>query len=326
MAATRANRNAGDRLRRFRSVAVLNILLFTALRVASRLLEAVPASTMYRLARAAGTCAFYLVPGARAGVTANLAIVLNRSPSSREVRSTAKRAFQHDAMNWIDTLRIGRLSLEEIRGMVRVDDWLLLESYAKSDRGLILVTLHLGNFDLVGQVLVAHGYRLTVPVEQMHPRVLFDFLVQQRTKNGISLVPVEHASRELIRALRSGEMVGLAGDRNLAGKASTVPVFGKPAALPLGPVALARHTASELLVAVGVRVSPGQFRGIVRPVPLTYTGNGATDDANNLAAFARLMEEIIAEFPEQWLAFTPFWKTEGDGNTATMGHQKRAAV
>jgi phosphatidylinositol dimannoside acyltransferase len=256
----------------------------------------------------------------------NLAIVLNQSPAAVEVRATAKKVFQHDAMNWIDTLRIGRLSLDEIRGMVHVDDWPLLERYAEDDRGVILVTLHLGNFDLVGQVLVAHGYRLTVPVERMHPHVLFDFLVQQRTRNGISLVPVEHASRELVRALRGGEMVGLAGDRNISGKVVNVPVFGKPAALPLGPVSLARRTGSPLLLAVGVRVSPGRFRGIVRPVPVASTGNSAADDARNLAIFAGLMEELIGQFPEQWLTFRPFWKTEGDGNTATMGHQKRAAV
>jgi lauroyl/myristoyl acyltransferase len=139
-------------------------------------------------------------------------------------------------------------------------------------------------------------------------------------------VPVEHASRELVRALRGGEMVGLAGDRNISGKVVNVPVFGKPAALPLGPVSLARRTGSPLLLAVGVRVSPGRFRGIVRPVPVASTGNSAADDARNLAIFAGLMEELIGQFPEQWLTFRPFWKTEGDGNTATMGHQKRAAV
>jgi hypothetical protein len=40
-----------------------------------------------------------------------------------------------------------------------------------------------------------------------------------------------------------------------------------------------------------------------------------------------IMEEIVAQFPEQWLAFRPFWKIDTGQNTAaTMGHQKRAAV
>jgi lauroyl/myristoyl acyltransferase len=306
---------------------VLNITLYAVLRLAGWLLQVVPATMMYRLARFAGWCAFYLVRGAREAVTGNLAVVLDKSSTSNEVRSTAKSAFQNDAMNWVDTLRIGRLSLNEIQEMVRMDDSPLLESFAGSGRGLILVTIHLGNFDLVGQVLAAQGYRLTVPVERMQPHALFDFLVQQRTRNGITVVPVEHASRGLIRALRAGEMVGLAGDRNFAGKTVNVPVFGSPASLPVGPVSLARRTGCPLLFAVGVRESPGRFQAIVRSVPVTYSGNAASDDAHNLAAFVGIMEEIVAQFPEQWLAFRPFWKIDTGQNTAaTMGHQKRAAV
>lgn len=306
---------------------MLNVALYAVLRLSGWLLQVVPASLMYRLAMLAGWCAFYVVRGAREAVTGNMAVVLHQSPTSAAVRTTARSVFQNDAMNWVDTLRIGRLSLDDIQEMVRVDDWPLVERSTALGRGLILVTLHLGNFDLVGQVLSAHGYRLTVPVEHMEPHGLFDFLVQQRARNGINIVPVEHASRELVRALRSGELVGLAGDRNIAGKVVNVPVFGRQAALPIGPVSLARRMGCPLLFAVGVRDSPGRFRGIIRSVPTTYCGDAASDDARNLATFVELMEEIVAQYPGQWLAFRPFWKIDtGENAAATMGHQKRAAV
>jgi KDO2-lipid IV(A) lauroyltransferase len=282
---------------------------------------------MYRLARVAGWCAFYVVRDAREAVTANLAVVLGKIATSSEVRSAAMSAFQNDAMNWVDTLRIGRLSLSEIQDMVRVDDWSLLEDSLAGGRGLILVTLHLGNFDFVGQVLLARGYRLTVPVERMQPHALFDFLVEQRATNGINIVPVEHAPRDLIRALRSGELVGLAGDRNIAGKTMTLPVFGIPASLPIGPVSLARRTGCPLVLAVGIREGPGRFRGMMLAVPMTFSGDAAFDDAHNLAAFVERMEQIVARFPEQWLLFRRFWQIDAGENTAaTMGHQKRAAV
>ena len=306
---------------------MLNIALYTGLRLASKLLQIIPPAPMYRLAQVAGFLAFFTVRGAREGVCGNLAVALGKSVRSKEVRSAARGAFQNDAMNWIDTLRIGRLSLDEIRRMVVVDDWPMLEHAAGDGRGVILVTLHLGNFDLVGQVLSAHGYRLTVPVEHMQPHRLFDFLVKQRARNGIHIVPVEHASRELVRAVRAGEMIGVAGDRALAGKTLRVPVFGKPADLPTGPVSLARRAGCPLLLAVGVRESPGRFRGLVRPVPIENSGNASLDDRLNLERFVTLMEETILRYPSQWLAFRPFWKDDTDQKTAaTMGHQKRAAV
>jgi lauroyl/myristoyl acyltransferase len=286
-----------------------------------------PPSGMYALARVAGSIAFFAVRGAREGVTANLSVALDKSAGSKGVRSAGRAAFQNDAMNWVDTLRIGRLSLDEIRAMVQVDDWSLLERSAESGSGVILVTLHLGNFDLVGQVLAAHGYRLTVPVERMQPVRLFDFLVKQRTRNGIHIVPVEHASRELVRALRRGEMVGLAGDRSFAGKTAVLPVFGKPAELPIGPVSLARRSHCPLLFAVGIRERPGRFRGVVKSVPILDSGHASDDDLQNLREFVRLMEETVRQFPGQWLAFRPFWHYDtGENSAATMGHQKRAAV
>jgi KDO2-lipid IV(A) lauroyltransferase len=306
---------------------MLNAILYLVLRLASWLLRILPASLMYRLAITAGWCAFYIVRDARKAVIANLAVVLGKSATSSDVRSAAISAFQNDAMNWVDTLRIGRLSLSEIQAMVQVEDWSLLEDALAAGNGLILVTLHLGNFDFVGQVLLARGYRLTVPVERMQPHALFDFLVEQRTKNGINIVPVEHAPRELIRALRSGELVGLAGDRNIAGKTVTLPVFGLPASLPTGPMSLARRTGCPVVLAVGIRVGPGRFRGIMQAVPMTFTGNGALDDAHNLATFVELMEQMVARFPGQWLVFRRFWHIDtGENTAATMEHQKRAAV
>jgi KDO2-lipid IV(A) lauroyltransferase len=306
---------------------MLNAILYLVLRLASWLLRILPASLMYRLAITAGWCAFYIVRDAREAVIANLAVVLGKSATSSDVRSAAISAFQNDAMNWVDTLRIGRLSLSEIQAMVQVEDWSLLEDALAAGNGLILVTLHLGNFDFVGQVLLARGYRLTVPVERMQPHALFDFLVEQRTKNGINIVPVEHAPRELIRALRSGELVGLAGDRNIAGKTVTLPVFGLPAPLPTGPMSLARRTGCPVVLAVGIREGPGRFRGMMQAVPMTFSGNGALDDAHNLATFVELMEQMVALFPGQWLVFRRFWQIDtGENTAATMEHQKRAAV
>ena len=304
-----------------------NIILFAALKVGSWLLGVVPASVMYRLARIAGWLAYYAVRKPREGIIGNLAVVMRLPPDAPAVRAAARNTFEHDAMNWVDTLRIGRLSLDEVAALVRVDGWEVLEQAAASGHGVVLVTLHLGNFDLVGQVLSKHGYRLTVPVESMRPRALFDFLVQQRTRNGIAIVPVEHASRDLIRALRAGELVGLAGDRNLAGRTARVSVFGRAASLPTGPVSLARRTNSPLLLAVGVREHPGHFLGLVRAVPMTYTGDASADDARNLSVFAGMMEHIVTQFPGQWLAFRPFWDRAGEGNSAvTMDHHTRAAV
>ncbi len=304
-----------------------NVALYVALRLASRTLAMVPAPLVYRMARVAGWAAYFVVPRARAGVTSNLSIVLSEPAGSKRVRRLARRTFQHDAMNWVDTLRIGSLSIDEIERMVHVPDWSAVDAAMSAGHGLIMITLHLGNHDLVGQVLASRGYRLTVPVERMSPPQLFEFLVKERAAHGINIVPLERAPREMIRALKAGEIVGVAGDRHISGRTEPVELFGHVAALPVGPVALARRLGSPLVLAVGIRKSPGAFDGLIVPLPVQRTGDVDADDTANLDVLARQMERIIARYPEQWLAFSPVWSANAGANgAATMRHHKEAAV
>ncbi|HEX6509502.1 MAG TPA: hypothetical protein VF221_17880 [Chloroflexota bacterium] len=313
-------------IRRSLGIVVLNYALYAALRLAAWALQFVPIGIVYAAARCVGWCAYYVVLGARRSITANLAVVMGMPGEQPKVRHAARHAFQHDAMNWIDTLRISRLSPSEILDMVHVDEWQLLEDTVREGRGVVLVTLHLGNYDLVGQVLVARGYQLTVAVEHMEPARLFDFLMSQRTSKGINAVPIEHAPRELIRALRAGEIVGLAGDRNIVGRVLSVQMFGRQADLPLGPVSLARHTGANVLLGVGIRTRSGGFQGKVRRIPLVHTDDAEADDARNLSTLAAEMENLIGCFPDQWLAFRPFWANHGASATATMRQQNRAIL
>jgi KDO2-lipid IV(A) lauroyltransferase len=306
-----------------------NDILYLLLVLARRVVPVVPLGTAYALASAVATAAYYLLPGPRRTIRANLAQVVGAAPSSPEVARLARSAFRNDARNWIDTVRLHRLTPGEILCSVPiVEGWEHIEQAAERSRGLILVTLHLGNTDLVGQLLVARGYQLTVPVERVQPARLFDLLQRERQSKGIDTVPVHGAAPALLRALRAGQIVAVAGDRSVAGRTGRAAVFGRDASLPLGPLALARHTGAPVILGVGARVGPGRYRGYVTPpLPLQHTGNARDDERHYLEVLAATMEPFIARFPDQWLMFTPFWTDGGNEKAAaTIGHPREAAI
>jgi KDO2-lipid IV(A) lauroyltransferase len=187
--------------------------------------------------------------------------------------------------------------------------------------------MHLGNFDLVGQLLAARGWALTVPVERMKPAPLFEFLRQQRASQGITIVPLEQAPRAMIRALAQGQLVGLTADRVIAGKTVTVRLFGRDAELPRGFASLVRHVEAPVVVGVGVRKSDLTFQGYLSgPIAVSRT-RSAEDEVINTQRVVNVMEELIRRFPEQWMAFWPIWKPHfAEPEAATMEQQKRAAV
>jgi lauroyl/myristoyl acyltransferase len=291
-----------------------NTLLYVTLRGLAWLLPWIPISLAYRLAGTAGTLAYYLVPAARKNLEANIAQVTDEPAGSNRLRALAIRGFQADAKNWVDTLRIRHISDNALLETVHVDGWEHLDSALAEGKGAILLGIHLGNFDLVGQILLARGYNLIVPVERMRPQALFNFLAEGRRSRGMKIVAVDEAPKELLRTLRAGKIVGVTGDRQIAGKGMAVQFFGRPATLPRGPVSLARLTGAPLLLAYGIRLPSNSFQGyIASPMYIPR----AADEATAMGEVARVMEEPIREHVDQWLAFSRVWQP-GDSNGADI--------
>jgi KDO2-lipid IV(A) lauroyltransferase len=255
-------------------------------------------------------------------------VVLRVPPTSPGVRKAARAAFRYDALNWVDTLRIARITDDEILDAVELTGWEHLEAALRQGRGVVFVVMHLGNIDLIGHALAARGARITIPVEHMQPESLFAFLLHLRRSKGINVVPIESASRELARALKAGEVAAVAGDRNVAGRGTRVEFFGQEAILPRGPVALARHTGAPVVVGLGIRTGFHRFKAwITPPLPLVHSGNAESDQRENARRIASAMEEFIARFPQQWLLFTQLWEQrKADNLPATIKHPTEAAV
>lgn len=303
-----------------------NVALYVALRLARVVLPSLPLPVAYRLADITGRCAYLLLARPRTGILSNLAVVTGEATTSPAVRALAQTAFATDARNWVDTLRIEDMSEQAILDAVEIEGWEHVPAALAQGRGLVLLVLHLGNVDLVGQVVVARGFGLTIPVERMEPPCLFDMLLAQRRSKGINAVPVDRAPREMLAGLRRGEIVAVAGDRG-DGRRTTVDLFGHPASLPSGAVALARRTGAPLLVGAAVREGDGRFRAFVSaPVPIQSGGRPDEDDRENAQRVAVLLEEAIRRAPGQWLAFTPIWPEGAANSAATMRHTSGAAL
>ena len=305
-----------------------NLALYYLLRVAAWFVPRVPLRLSYGVATIAGSCAYYLVPRARRAISANLARVLDRPSHGQDVRRAARRAFQNDAKNWVDTLRIGQATREDILRSIDIQGWEHLEEAAAAGKGVIVIGMHLGNYDFVGHYVVLRGHDLVIPVERMVPERLFTFLLRLRTSKGIQAVPLDRAPREMLRMLRSGGIVAIMGDRNLAGRGVEAEFFGAPATLPRAPLSLARHSGAPVILAVAARLPSDRFQGYVSAlIPLPRSRDVEADEREGARRVAAAMEDVIRGHPDQWLMFTPVWRDGGSvGRPDTIGQHKEAAV
>ncbi len=174
-------------------------------------------------------------------------------------------------------------------------------------RGLIVLTLHLGNWEIGLAHLAALGHKVNVV---MRPEDSEGARFEERTRaaTGVRVVPSGESAwngLELLLALRRGEIVAIQGDRAFGPLTERTELFGAPVDLPSGPFALAQASGAPILV-VCVLIR-GHFRyRLVADGPLRV---GPGEEGVRAAArdFARVAEKHVAAFPTQWFNFYEVW-------------------
>jgi len=213
------------------------------------------------------------------------------------------------AKNHYDLFRMPTLSRAEIERLVRVEGWEHVEKALSKGKGLILVSAHFGNTDIVSQVLTLRGVPVVVPAEHLKPEALYRYMCSLRASKGIRLIPVDGPLLELFRALRRNEVVGLAADRDVTESGIVVDFFGAPARLPDGYAQLSLRTGAPIIVGFSQRLPDNTFVAHLEPpLELEVTGDRAHDVRVGVERVVVIMEHYIGKHPEQWVMSVPIWR------------------
>ena len=295
------------------------LLLRAGLQVADLIAHLLPRGLAYALADLIGRSWYQLAPDRRRLVAANLARACaagGRPTAGPQLRRLVRRAFIEHARYYLEMLRIPHDSIEQIGKMVVTDDWDRWERVLRE--GAVVATLHLGNPEPYGSFFAAHGLHAVIPIEEIRPRALYEFLLARRaTGRGVEMVPLSRSRRPMIKELRRGGIVALAADRDLAGNGHPTRLFGALTTLPTGPASLALMTGRPLMAAACWREGPERFHARAWLVDVELSGDRRTDAAALTEAMGRRFEEAIGAAPEQWFGcFQPIWPdigTAGNG-------------
>jgi KDO2-lipid IV(A) lauroyltransferase len=179
-------------------------------------------------------------------------------------------------------------------------------------KGTIVVTGHLGNWELGGTVLARRGLSLTVVTLEEPSTELTRWREAGRRRLGIKTIPVgpghPFAFVEMIETLRRNEFLAMLVDRPYAGSGSPVCFFGRETEFSSAPALLAHHTGAAVLPAF---VLNGKNRGYVslaeRIIPMDTPTKDRANLARNTQRIASVFEEIIRRHPEQWFNYVPIW-------------------
>ncbi len=301
---------AGRQCRRENVVLPSGTRKYLTYRVLAGFLAAAPEPVARVAGIVVGGAMWVAQPGTRAVVGGHMDRVVGPGLSIRARQGLVRRAFLSYARYWVESARVSRYAPATIREkMVHVDGMEHLAAASAQGKGVIMALPHLGGWELGGAWLADCGYPMTAVAEVLDPPELFSFFVNERSKLGLTIVPLgEGSGREILRTLRSGGLVGLICDRDIVGNGVTVGFFGATTTLPGGPAALSMRTGAPVLpTAVYLGPDGGHYGVIAPPIAYERTGKMGEDIVGMTQAIATELEKLIRRAPEQWHVFQPNW-------------------
>ena len=271
-----------------------------------------PPAAAGRLGELFGAAAFRLARGERRKALESLAIAFPERAES-ERRAIALECFRH----------LGRCACELacLRKEDSLDEWIewpgsdrhVLERAVGRGRGVVIVTGHVGNWELLGQCIARSkiGTLHAVAKESTDPR-LTALVDAFRAEGGLHSLwrGGESAAKSILRALRSGEILALLIDQDTNVQSVFVPFFGKLAATPRAAADLALRTSAPVVVAFCQRKKDGTYRVSIDEVSFEPTGEREADVVSLTAQLTARIEEAIRRAPAQWVWMHRRWKTQ----------------
>lgn len=255
----------------------------------------------------------------RRAVMANLAHILqvqNISASEETLTQMARKTFQLFGKYLVDFFKFSRMTLPEVRRLVSIEHLNYLEEARKIGNGVIFITAHLGNWELGGAIMTALGYRLNVvflPQRLDKINRLFD---KQRKQRGLQLIPLGHAARGVLQALKRKECVVMLADRDFTAHHHSILFFGKPAQLSSGPARIALRTKAPIVPAFVLRQRDDTF--LLRFYPPILIEEHLTLNAIEIK-IGEVMGKEIVQNPSQWFIFENFWQDKNNHGSKNYG-------
>lgn len=255
---------------------------------------------------------FYLVlPGTRRDLRNNLKVVTG----SDRVEWLIFSAFYKFSRNWCDNMLMMRLRGERLLGLIgRWTTEKPLNDALAAGHGAILMSIHLGNWELGGLGLAERGYRMNVLTFREPDEKVNRQREELRRQRGINFIYVDRDSTspfaivEAVNALNRNEVLAVLGDRDGSSHSALFDFFGRPTPIPLGAAHLALVTGAPV-IPVFVPLEGNRYAAVMEE-PIYFRGQRGERGAAIMEGTRQIVavfERYIRAYPDQWYNFFDYW-------------------
>lgn len=253
-----------------------------------------------------GRAAYYVLPRDRKRAIEHISSVF-KDKGVKWIRHTVMKNFEHLGKAMLEVMLITPQTLSRV---VRIEGLDSLRAAVEIGRGVVFVTGHIGNWELMGAA-VASMFPLSVVAAPIEPEQMNNMIVGLRAQMGVRTIlrGRSGASRELIRVFRENRVLGILIDQDTDVEGAFVEFMGRPAWTPVAAAQMALKFNAAVVFGFIHRERDGRHTIFIEgPLKLIRSGQEEEDIVSNTALFTRKIEEAIRMDPEQWVWMHRRWR------------------
>ncbi len=294
--------------------------LYLLTRLGAGLLLVLPRSWALALANGVGLLGYRFVSRQRTKILENLKLAYGDTKSSSELERIGRGVMGHMLQTAVDFLRFATLSRDQAASFVEAGEaYSFCKDILQEGKGLIIMTAHMGNWELLAGGFGLQGFRGAVVGKRIYYEPYNRWIVGLRGSVGVQTIYQDEAVRKIHAHLKAGEIVGLLPDQDRDSvRGIFVDFFGKPAYTSVAPVKFAMALGTPVLPAFMVRMPGNRYKLLLGRLmrPKIEGGDRTASIWKYTEAWMKDFEEVIRRYPEQWGWMHDRWKTKPDEGAA----------
>ncbi len=263
-----------------------------------------------RFGRWVGRRAFRRAKQARETVLSNLAWAYPEMPLDKR-EELARAVFEHFGMAAAECINIRKLKNLTTYVEMEPASRRVMDDVLSRGRGVVYVSAHCGNWELMARALVRYGYPVNTIGKKSYDRRFTRQIDRFRREGAVHTLwrGEPDLLKRMTMVLRQGKLMGLIIDQDTKVPGVFVPFFKKPAHTPTAAALVARKASAPIVTGFSHRLPQGGYRIVVTeyvPSGLAESEEAILEDTRQLTA---RIEAHVREHPKEWVWMHKRWKT-----------------
>lgn len=183
---------------------------------------------------------------------------------------------------------------------------------ANRPEGFMILSSHIGNFEIAGYSLVAKDKKLSALVFGAEKESITANRSRLLEENNMRLIPITQDMDyifEINKVLSEGEILSIPADRIFGSqKYFDIEFFGAKAKFPQGPFVLSKTFGVETLFVAVMKTGVKKYKIYVRPLQGEDKSTLRKNAEKTAESYASCLEDIVRQYPGQWFNFYNFWE------------------